>query len=127
MSRKSKTGSVSQPDQDLSTEEEKIILERARKMGLVSTLYLRDIPTHIKDQFKGVCGRRGITMTMMLIRLMRREIRLDSKGQFRPNKNLHGSAAVNIRAERTQEELDTIYKNAPNHDDEDDADDEFDE
>ena len=39
-----------------------------------STVYLRRVPKHLKDQFKSVCYRRGMDMKEVLIAFMRRTV-----------------------------------------------------
>lgn len=40
----------------------------------VSSIFLRDIPTDIKDQFKAVCAKRGKSMKEVLIAYMRQRV-----------------------------------------------------
>jgi len=45
------------------------------KMG---SLFLRNLPRHIKDSFKASCARRGMTMLDRIIEMMREDIKKDS-------------------------------------------------
>ncbi len=40
-----------------------------------TSLFLRDIPRHVKDQFKSACAAKGETMKTAMVKFMRREIK----------------------------------------------------
>jgi len=48
-----------------------------------ATVFLRNIPRGVKDQFKAYCARRGITMTDKVVELMREAIKKDNQLESR--------------------------------------------
>ena len=42
------------------------------RRGKEGVVYLRRLPTEVKNQFKAACARRGQTMTDVLVAFMRR-------------------------------------------------------
>jgi len=44
------------------------------KKDKYSTLYIRDVPDKIKNQFKAWCAANGITMHQQIVDLMKRTI-----------------------------------------------------
>lgn len=41
----------------------------------LTTVYLRAVPRHVRDQFKAYCAQRGVSMNAMLVHLMKETIR----------------------------------------------------
>lgn len=42
----------------------------------LTTVYLRAVPRHVRDQFKAYCAQRGVSMNAMLVHLMRETIKV---------------------------------------------------
>lgn len=43
-----------------------------------ATIFIRDMPRGVKDQFKAYCARRGLSIKAMILRLMRTCIENDN-------------------------------------------------
>lgn len=52
----------------------------------LGSLFLRNIPAEVRDQFKAYCARRGVSMTRVLVDYMRELIDQDAELNLQKNR-----------------------------------------
>ena len=72
--------------------------------GREGNLFIRNLPTHIKDHFKAYCAKRGMNMTQVIVDFMRACVE-DDKNHLLGSERTKNNELDSLRARRIRKEV----------------------